>query len=348
MTVVLSDRAARVPAVRVLAALVLCLLVLALAAVAVFVLPAYLAPRSAFTNAGDAVRAQNDARGVMVQVAGGLVLLVGAYVTWRQLQLSRQSMQQTMEATNAQLKAAQDQLTIAQESQLTQRFAQAVDQLGSEQIVVRIGGIYALERVARNSAADAGAVAELLCSYIRQHSPRTDSDAGPAPESSASGLAAWSLASGPAGAPVHLELRAADVRTALLVLSKGNVRPEGDEPLRLLGADLRRAGLDRARLAGVDLEGADLSWAWLRWARLDGADLSQADLRDAHLDGASLVGAEMTGAQLRGAHLEGASLLGVTDLDQARLVGAVADDQTVWPEGFSPRAAGVAFISAES
>jgi hypothetical protein len=47
-------------------------------------------------------------------------LLVGAYVTWRQLQLSRESMRQTMEATNAQLKAAQDQLTVDRESQLTQ------------------------------------------------------------------------------------------------------------------------------------------------------------------------------------------------------------------------------------
>ena len=40
-------------------------------AVAVWVLPAYLAPRSAFDNDGDAVRAQNDARGMMLQGLGG-------------------------------------------------------------------------------------------------------------------------------------------------------------------------------------------------------------------------------------------------------------------------------------
>lgn len=334
MTLLLPIRVRRAAAVRVLAILGFGLLALALGAVAVFVLPPYLAPRSAFTNAGDAVRAQNDVRGVMVQVAGGLVLLVGAYVTWRQLQLSRESMRQTMEATNAQLKAAQDQLTVDRESQLTQRFAQAVDLLGSEQIVVRIGGIYALERLARNSAADAGAVAELLCSYIRQHSPRSAGGAVRDPSS--------------ASVPEHLELRAADVRTALFVLKKGAIRPEGDEPLRLLGTDLQLAGLDSARLAGVDLEGADLRWAWLRWAHLDGADLSHADLRDAHLDGASLAGAEMTGALLHGTHLAGASLLHVLDLDHAQLEGALADDATVWPEQFSPREAGVIFISAEN
>jgi pentapeptide repeat protein len=333
MTLPSTSRVRVAAAVRVLTVLVFCLLALALGAVAVFVLPPYLAPRSAFTNAGDAVRAQNDVRGVMVQVAGGLVLLVGAYVTWRQLQLSRESMRMTMEATTAQLKAAQDQLTVDRESQLTQRFAQAVDQLGSEQIVVRIGGIYALERVARNSAADAGAVAELLCSYIRQHSPAAAGGGDHDPSS--------------ASVPGHLELRAADVRTALFVLKKGTIRPEGDEPLRLLGTDLQRAGLDSARLARVDLEGADLRWAWLRWAHLDGADLSHADLRDAHLEGASLAGAEMTGARFHGAHLEGASLLGVLDIDHAQLHGAVADDETVWPEQFSPREAGITFISAE-
>ena len=333
MTLLLPIRVRRAAAVRVLAILGLGLLALALGAVAVFVLPPYLAPRSAFTNAGDAVRAQNDVRGVMVQVAGGLVLLVGAYVTWRQLQLSRESMRQTIEATNAQLKAAQDQLTVDRESQLTQRFAQAVDQLGSEQIVVRIGGIYALERVARNSAADAGAVAELLCSYIRQHSPRAVGGTVHDPSS--------------ASVPDHLELRAADVRTALFVLKKGTIRPEGDEPLRLLGTDLQRAGLDSARLDGVDLQGADLRSAWLRWAHLDGADLSYSDLRGAHLDGASLLGAEMTGAQLQGTHLEGASLRGVLDLDHAQLDGAVVDDETVWPEQFSPHEAGVIFIPAE-
>jgi uncharacterized protein YjbI with pentapeptide repeats len=60
------------------------------------------------------------------------------------------------------------------------------------------------------------------------------------------------------------------------------------------------------------------------------------------------VGAEMTGALLQGTHLEGASLLDVLDLDHAQLEGAVADDATVWPEQYSPREAGVIFISAEN
>src|SRR5262245_50629272 len=81
-------------------------------ALAVFVLPSHLAPRSAFVSTGDAVRAQNDVRGVLVQVVGGLVLLLGAYATWRQVQLNREGLRQSLDATNAQLKAAQGQLTV--------------------------------------------------------------------------------------------------------------------------------------------------------------------------------------------------------------------------------------------
>lgn len=310
---------------RVIAGTLLGLLVAAVGAVAVFVLPVHLAPRSAFTNTGDAVRAQNDVRGVLVQVVGGMVLLLGAYATWRQVQLSREGLRQSLDATNAQLKAAQGQLAVAQESQLTQRFTQAVDQLGSEQIVVRMGGIYALERLARNSAADAGMVAELLCAYIRQHAPLLDADDQ---------------------VPEHMELRAADVRAALHVLKKGTMLPEGDEPLRLLGTDLRKAGLDYAQLARVDLEGANLRWAWLRWARLESADLSHTDLRNAHLDGASLVGAELNDAQLQGAHLQGASLQGA-DITGARFEGALASPETHWPDGFNPAEAGVITAPAD-
>src|SRR4051812_24926990 len=38
--------------------------------------------------------------------------------------------------------------------QLTERFTRAIDQLGSTSLDVRLGGIYALERIARDSADD--------------------------------------------------------------------------------------------------------------------------------------------------------------------------------------------------
>ena len=73
------------------------------------------------------------------------------------------------------------------------------------------------------------------------------------------------------------------------------------------GADLRRAAH-----FGADLEGVDLN----------GADLNEANLYEADLNGADLGGAL---------------------LSRANLIGARANKNTVWPEGFDPKAAGVTF-----
>ena len=45
---------------------------------------------------------------------------------------------------------------------------------------------------------------------------------------------------------------------------------------------------------------------------------------------------------LAGVHVAGANLQGV-NLKGANLVGAKANEDTVWPEGFDPVAAGVTF-----
>jgi hypothetical protein len=83
----------------------------------------------------------------------------------------------------------------------------------------------------------------------------------------------------------------------------------------LRGAGLVGAVLNVKNLAGWCLAGADLSRAQLR----------AADLRNADLRGASLREADLRAADLRGAQLRGADLTGV-----------VVDQDTQWPEGFTP------------
>jgi len=55
---------------------------------------------------------------------------------------------------------------------VTDRFIKAIEQLGSKELDARIGGIYALERVARDSEKDHRTVMEVLTAFIREHSPR--------------------------------------------------------------------------------------------------------------------------------------------------------------------------------
>ena len=73
------------------------------------------------------------------------------------------------------------QVHISREGQITGRFTRAVDQLGNSQNVdVRVGGIYALERIARDSETDRNAIQFLLGTFIRNHANwPTDTPDGP-------------------------------------------------------------------------------------------------------------------------------------------------------------------------
>ena len=53
---------------------------------------------------------------------------------------------------------------------MTDRYTKAIEQLGSDKLDVRIGGIYALERIARDSPRDHPTAMEVLAAFIRVHS----------------------------------------------------------------------------------------------------------------------------------------------------------------------------------
>ena len=106
----------------------------------------------------------NDARSAVLQGLAGLIVVGGAIAAWWQAHISR-------------------------EGQITERFTKAVDQLSSTNLDVRIGGLYALERIARNSAADRNAILFLLGAFISTHSPglsalRADRSTRPRPSMS--------------------------------------------------------------------------------------------------------------------------------------------------------------------
>ena len=253
----------------------------------------------------------NDARSSILQAFGGLLVVAGAVATWRQVHVSR-------------------------EGQITDRFTRAIDQLGSENRDVRIGGIYALGRIAANSPDDRSTVQYVLGAFIRDH-------------------ASW-----PAGrpdGPEHptatvdehfppLGTRAPDIHAAVSLLAR---RPPSRDAgtLYLARTDLRGFQYDDARLEETRARHANLARASLRRARLDRADLSDTDLRGADLEGAHLGGAKPRGTYLQEANLRGADLryadlsdadlrgtdLRDTSLEGTVLTGAHADPSTAWPAG---------------
>jgi hypothetical protein len=279
------------------------------------------------------MRLQNDVRTTFLQGLGGAVIVLGAYITARQLKVSREQLQHNVEASR-------EQHELDSQGQITERFARAIDQLGSDKVDVRVGAIYTLERVARDSRADRTAVSEVLATYVRVHASRRTSRSserrrelsGRDPEQV---RAMWAEV---ADLP-KLWDRAADVQAAVTVLGRPTLSGETDG-LVLARVDLRRADLRGLGLSEADLFGADFQVAWMDATNLEGAVLRLADLQWAGLWGARLRGADLRGADLHGALLGGADLSDAV-LDGADLSGVKADPSTKWPEGFDWQAAGV-------
>ncbi len=180
--------------------------------------------------------------------------------------------------------------TLSREGQVTDRYTKAIEQLGSDKLDVRIGGIYALERVARDSARDHPTVMEVLTAFIRDHSreqwPPLDSG-GREPERSTR----------------------PDVQAAVTVVGRQDAK-HGIRRIDLTGADLGGANLASANLPAVQLGGANLAHANLEYANLARAVLIRADLTGADLGGANLAHANLLDADLGGANFASANLSG--------------------------------------
>ncbi len=214
-----------------------------------------------------------------------------------------------------------------QERLLIERFMRAVDQLGHPALDVRLGGIYSLERLARESPEHHPPIVEILAAYVREHAPWPTRGSGRGGNGSRPG------AGTAAGAGHGSEARSrppTDVQAALTVLGRRVLEQDTDAPLflsysGLSGATLTGAHLERALLSGSSLDGADLFKAHLNAADLEGASLRGAGLLLANLNDTVLWGANLEGARLYGANLEGAALKGA-NLKDAGLTGANLKD----------------------
>ncbi len=211
---------------------------------------------------------------------------------------------------------SQAERQLIQERLITERFSKAVEQIGNTKEEVVIGGIYSLERIAKDSPKDQWTIMEVLTSYIRKNSPIPSNIEQLKPEERQKALEKLPSVSIP-------------VQAALTVIGRRKVENDqaGDnlaettdsnkiKILDLSRTNLREANLILANLDGANLNGANLNRANLNRANLNRADLNGADLKGANLDGADLKGAYLWVAYLNGAYLNGAYLKG------AELIGA--------------------------
>jgi hypothetical protein len=279
------------------------------------------AAAGAATDVATRVELENTARTTVTQALGtafqslvAVGAVIGLYFALRNAQ-----------AASRNSEAAVRNAVVANDRLVTERFAKAIELLGSDKLEVRLGGVYGLERLAKDSRErDSSTILEVLCAYVREHAPGPVRDQ----RGQASG--------GDAEATPH---PATDVQAALTALGRRQ-RIDGEPAMDLRITDLRGADLVGADLRGAllffaHLEGAYL-WggAHLEGAHMEGACLDGAKLMDVYLRGADLRGVSLRGADLSSAHLEGTDLSAATGLT-AEQIGVIGqwDDSTRLPPG---------------
>jgi hypothetical protein len=187
-------------------------------------------------------------------IAPILTFVGAAIVAWAALAQARIARRRHQEQTKADL-----------ERRITESFAKAVEQLGSENLATRLGGIYTLERLASESEREHWPIMETLTAYVREP-PRQS----------------HRLYEG--------ALPATDVQAALTVLGRRKEerrkQERDDQRLNLSETYLQGADLSNAHLEGANLGGAHLQGANLQGARLEDANLQEARLEGAHLEAA--------------------------------------------------------------
>ncbi|MER7959026.1 pentapeptide repeat-containing protein [Streptomyces sp. NPDC096030] len=225
-----------------------------------------------------------------------------------------------------------DEIRLAEHGQITSRFNVAVQNLGSKTLDVRLGGIYALQRIMQDSARDQPTIVAVLSAYVREHAPDpkgAQTEAGHRPSTDIQAAATVLATRNPdPDADAVVDLQSSDLRGVRLEhphLGSANLAYSDLRFAVFSHADLSNAHIGHASLSGADLADSQLSEVDLRGATLTGTRLMRSDLRKADLTGAELDDARLAGANLARADLTGADLVGA-DLSSANLAGANLTD----------------------
>lgn len=192
--------------------------------------------------------------------------------------------------------AAQQQAETAQRSLLNERYQRGAEMLGHEYRSVRLAGIYALARLAREHSEEYHIqVMQVLCAFVR-HPTRSK----------------------------HVETRDGtlrdDVQAIMELIGSRNedqlvIEKAQRFKLDLRGAQLINLSLKSPNLSEALFHGADLTHAWIvgvdSKAQLRSVDFEDADLSSAHIWMTDLSDSKFLGADLWDISLFGTDLSGV-------------------------------------
>lgn len=215
-------------------------------------------------------------------------------------------------------RANEEQAKIARENLYTTLFTKAVEQLGATReikegsnsktepnIEVRLGAIYALERIAQDSERDHWPIMETLCAYVRNTTRKTS----PIPEEILSILKKnWDKMTREEVTQIeHYKAQlppiSPDALAALNVIGRRSASRRLHEH-RLTAASKHERAY-RIDLSGCHLRGVRLRGLNFNDSVLENVDFSWGDLSDSSFCGAEISGADLTKTVLRRTQLVG-------------------------------------------
>ena len=212
----------------------------------------------------------------------------------------------TVYLTLRNLKVAQENLGLLEEKQVTERFSKAVELLGHNDPEVRLGGIYALERIAKDSDADYWTVMEVLTGFVRENLRRRGAELE-------QDYRKFSLSFPPT-----------DIQAVLMVLNRRDTYAQDKTgSLDLSNSDFRwmvldgvkfnKMNLHKANLSNTDLSGTELTEAILTEAKFNDAKFvgrhpTTGQPRSVVLTATNLMNADFSGSDFRGANLKFAKI----------------------------------------
>jgi hypothetical protein len=190
-------------------------------------------------------------------------------------------------------RTAQQNLQMQQEVRLGERFSKGVEQLSSTSCGVRVGAVYTLARIARESKTDHWPIVELLCAFLRDQRPigqQGGSTAAPSEDFKA---------------------------IATFIRTRRIAYEEPGQTIDLSSTDLHGLNFDGAELTGSNFGGSGLEGTSFRYAKMNGTSLVNAVATGSIFSGADLEGSFLNGAEFTGSQMDG------VDLKNARITNAV-------------------------
>ena len=215
----------------------------------------------------------------------------------------------------------------ATERRITELYTKAVEQLGSDKAPVRLGGLYALERLAQDNRAQRQTIVNVLCAYLRMPFPSEAPVRKTAPTATEDAIELNAeTKTTPAEADAWQQERQVRL-TAQRILSDHLRRPDADQHL---DDSSRRRFWDRIRLdlTGATLIDFSLAQSMVSDARFDNAAFSG----DARFDNTAFSGiALFTGTAFSdSAGFGGAAFSGDAGFDNAAFSGNAGFDNAAF------------------